>query len=111
RKSFWTIVDGYALPGAIRSLARFGSVGDIEFQIISYEQVEFAIAVIIDEGAAGAPALSISKHSRLLRHITETTIAIISVENVLAPIRNEQIFIAVVVVISNAYCRRPAAAS
>src|SRR5690242_13131371 len=67
-----------------------------------------AIAVIVNESAAGAPALAVSAHTRLVGYIGKRAIAIVVVESVLAEVSDEQVFVAVVVVIANAHALSPA---
>src|SRR6202035_5461209 len=68
-----------------------------------------AVAVIVDECAAGAPASLFSGDSGLLAHVGKSSVAVVVVENVLAVVSYEQIFEAVVVVVSDANALAPAA--
>ena len=59
-----------------------------------------AVAVVIDERAAGAPARAFMQQAGGFGDIGESAIAVVAIEDVLAPIRDEEIFEAVVVVIA-----------
>jgi hypothetical protein len=50
--------DGDAFPHAAGAGAGFGSGGEIEVDVVGDDQVELAVAVIVDEGAASAPLLA-----------------------------------------------------
>ena len=49
-------VDRNALPQAVGALPGSGAVGEVEAQVVGDEQIEPAVAVVVDERAAGAPA-------------------------------------------------------
>ncbi len=66
-----------ALPDAYRGLARSGRFGKIEMDVVSHGEVQLAVAVIIDESAAGTPFLSGSGHSGLFGHFEERAITLI----------------------------------
>src|SRR5215510_6423280 len=66
-----------------------------------------AVAVIIHEGASAAPTPFAAEESRFTRHIGESSVAIVAIENVVAPVGDKQILIAVVVVIPDANTLSP----
>src|SRR5437016_14638218 len=66
------------------------------------------IAVIVDERRPGAPARFFADQSGVLRYIGEGSVAIVPIEFVLSPVRNEQILEPVVVVVADTNARRPA---
>src|SRR4029077_10758313 len=67
-----------------------------------------AVAIVINERGAGAPARRIIREARFLRYVGESAIATVAKEGVLSVIGDEKIFEAVVVVIPDADGRRPA---
>src|SRR5580704_10546558 len=101
-KSARSAFDGDAFPIAIDVVAGFGHALEIEIDIVGNEEIKMAVAVVIDEGCAGTPARFLAYQSRGLRHVGESAVAVVAIEFVLSPIRNEEILEAVVVVIADA---------
>ena len=71
-------------------------------QVIRDEQVQFAVAIVVDQGAAGAPAGSLPAQTGLLRDVGEGAVAVVAVQDVLSPVGDEQIVKAVVIVVADA---------
>ncbi len=67
-----------------------------------------AVAVVIDKAASCAPLVSRGFQTGLLRHIGECSVAIVVIENVLAPVGHQQVRESVVVVVAGAAALRPA---
>src|SRR6185503_5461567 len=65
--------------------------------------------VVVDEGAAGSPALPRAGEPRLLGHVLEAAVAAVAVETVLPPVRDVEVDVAVVVVVARARALPPAA--
>ena len=80
---------------------------EIEFEIIGDEQIQPAVAIVIDERAARAPARPSMQQAGLLRHIGERAVAVVAVKDVLAPVGDEQIVEPVVVVVAHGDRRTP----
>ncbi len=99
--------DGNTLPHAGRPLARRKSGGRIKVDVVGHDQIELAVAIIVDEGAARAPGFAAARDMRFFADVGERAIAIVVVENVFAVVRNIQIFEAVVVVIAHAHALTP----
>ena len=93
---------------AIRALPRTRRRRRIEVDVVGDEQIEAAVAVVVEEAAAGAPALRRSRHAGLLGHVGERAVAVVVVEDVAAPVADEQIVEAVVVVVADAAALSPA---
>ena len=70
-----------------------------------------AVAVVVEEGASGAPAYAILEQTGLLRDVGEGSVAVVAHEAVLAPEAAEEIVEAVVVVIADADAGLPAGES
>src|SRR5437667_12825507 len=84
-----------------RSRLRNRSSSQIEIDIVGDEEIEFAVAIVVDKCTAGVPALAVTAHARFLGHIGERAIAIVAIKNILADIADEQIVEAVVGVAPN----------
>src|SRR5437016_11061704 len=83
-------------------------MSEIDIDIVGDEQIELAVAIVVDKCTAGVPALAVTAHARFLGHIGERAIAIVVIKNILAEIADEEIFEAVVVVVTNANALSPA---
>ena len=85
----------------------------IEIDIVGDEEIQMAVAVIIDEMCSRCSSGSSGPgwiRPGFLRYIGERAVAIIAVERVLAVVSDEQIVVAVVVVIADAASLSPAGA-
>ena len=78
-----------------------------EIHIARDEEVHFAVAVVIDEAAPGAPWASRGLQTGFLRDVGERTIAVVVIQNRLSPVGHGQIKISVVVVIAHARALSP----
>src|SRR6185312_15404904 len=90
-KSARTAVDRDAFPGAVGILAGLGKMRQIERDVVGDEEIEPAIAVVVDEAAARAPTLARIVEAGLFRDIGERAVAVVAVENIVAPVGDEQI--------------------
>src|SRR5256885_2338793 len=91
-----------------RSRLRNRSSGQVEIDVVGDEEIEFAVAIVVDKCTAGVPALAVTAHARFISYIRERAITIVVIKNVLAEIADEEIFEAVVVVVTNANALSPA---
>src|SRR5438034_10454586 len=91
-----------------RSRLRNWSRSQIKIDVVGDEQIEFAVAIVVDKRAASVPTLAVPAHAGFVGHIGERAIAVIVVKHVLAKIGDEEIFEAVVVVVTNANALSPA---
>ena len=66
-----------------------------------------AVPIVVDKRTSGSPPLARFEQARLAGHVGERAIAVVAVQHVLSPIRDEQVFVAVVIVIANGDRRRP----
>ena len=80
----------------------------VEVDVVGDEEVEFAVAIVIDESATCGPAGSHARDSGLLADVGEGAVAVVVVEHVLAVVGDEQIVVAVVVVVADADALSPA---
>ena len=104
-------VDGQPQVPTVSIGAGLGRRVEAELEIVGDKQIETAVAVIVEEGAAGVVAHAILNEARFARHIAKAFAAFVAIEHVLAPVSDEEIGIAVVVVIARADALRPAGAS
>ena len=73
------------------------------------DQVEISVAVKVDEGATCAPALG-REQTAFFGLVAERAIALIPVQNILSPLGDEQIGVAVIVDVTGADALSPAGA-
>jgi len=79
----WSTFDRHALPDAIHPVARFWSGFQVELDVVGHKEIQFAIAVIVDESAARAPLSSVSGNTGLLRDFFEAAVVLVMVEAIL----------------------------
>src|ERR1039457_4697948 len=100
--------DRCALPHTGRPGARRGSGREIEINIIGDDQIEFAVAVVIHEGATRAPSAPLAGNARFLADVGKRTIPVVVIEHVLSVVADEQVVMAVVVVVADTRRLSPA---
>ena len=105
-----TAVHGHALPAAVRVLAGLRQLLERRVQVIRDEEIEAAVAIVVDPGAARAVAHVVLLQARLRGDVGERAVAVVVIEHVLAAAGDEQIVEAVVVVVADGDRRRPARA-
>ena len=88
-------------------LARRGRSGKIEIHVIRDDEIEVAVAVVVDERTTGAPGLTGSRDAGFLRNLGEHSVIVV-VEPVLAVVGDVEIFPSVVVVVADAHALAPA---
>ena len=82
---------------------------EVHVDVVGDEEIELAVAIVVNEGAAGAPARFLAGDARLFADVGEGAVAVVVVENVLAVVGDEQVVEAVVVVVADADALSPAA--
>src|SRR5215472_11638346 len=102
RKAVRAAPDGESLPFTVLGAAGFGYMGQIEIDVVGHEDVQPAIAVIVDESAAGSPARTCHRQPRALGDVFEFAVSEITVEAVVAVIGHEQVGMAVVIDVTGA---------
>ena len=73
--------------------------GEREIQVVRHEQIEIAIAVVIEEGRARAPERI--AHARVACHIGERPVSVVAKQRIRSEARDEEIQVAVVVVVAD----------
>src|SRR5207244_4376015 len=79
----------------------------IEVQIVRHEEVQIAVAVVVDPRATGSVAVPRIPQSRPPRDVREGAVAVVVKQNVLAPAGDEKVVAAVVIVIAYSNAGRP----
>ncbi len=83
----------------------------IEFDVVAHEKIEVSVAVIVEPGAAGAPAILFVVDSGFAGDVGESAVAVVVEQDVVSPEAAEQVVPAVVVVVADADAGLPAGAA
>ncbi len=103
-----TAHDGNTFPDTRGGAAGLGRVLGIEIHVVGDEEIEAAVAIVIDKAAAGGPTDVIVPESGFARDVGEGAVAVVVEENVVSPEGDEEIDEAVVVVVAGADSLAPA---
>jgi hypothetical protein len=106
-KTSSAIVHRNSLPvtRGVPSRLRYGL--EVEDQVVGDDQVEFPIAVIIDAGATRFPSALRLNESGPARYVRESSIAVVTIQDVLTPVSDEQVVKAVIVVVADGDAEGP----
>jgi len=85
-----------------------GCGGEIHVDVIGDEEIEFAVAIVVNEGATAVPAVAVCCDAGFFGDFGEGAVAVIVIETILAEVADEEIVEAVVVVIAEAAALSPA---
>src|SRR5207302_3949029 len=110
RKTARAAIYGYAFPGAVRVFTGLGQLFECCVEIVGYKQVQRAVVVIVDPGAAGAVARGGLAQSGLVGHIRERSIAVIVIKHILTVVSDKDVVETIIVVVTHSHCRSPACA-
>ena len=80
----------------------------VHIDIVGDEEVEMAIAIVVDERAACVPARAFAGDAGFLADVGESSISVVVIENIFAVVGDEEIFVAIVVVVTDADALSPA---
>ena len=83
-------------------------MGGIEVDVARDEEIEAAVAIVVDERAACAPADIVVPESGLACDVAEGAVAIVVEEDVVSPESDEEIDVAVIVIVAGADALAPA---
>ena len=83
--------------------------GEVEIDVVGDEEVEPSVAIVVEERAAGSPARARVRQTRAPRDIFKRAVGAIVVQPVVSEVADEQIVVAVVVVVADARALPPAA--
>ncbi len=109
-KAHGTAVHLNAFPVAGRIFAGLDRLIEIEDQVVRDEQIQMAVAVVIDPGAAGSKMSAGAKQARFFGDVGEGSVAVIVKKNILAPAGDKYVVETVVVIIANGNAAGPHAA-
>ena len=107
RQTLGAAVDRDALPQTVHALARLGGRREIEGQVVRHEEIEVAVAVVVEKRAAGTPPRPGHRQAGGGAAIVEPAVAAIAVQPVGAEGRDVDVDGAVVVVVAGADRRGP----
>src|SRR5471030_3306859 len=97
-----------ALPLAGRVFPGFGSLGQIQVNVVGHEQIEPPIAIVVYERTTGPVSHSGDGQVRFGGGVGELSVAQVFVKAVIAVVGHQQIGLAVVVIVAHADALRPA---
>src|SRR5439155_8595542 len=80
----------------------------VEIDVVGDEEIEAAVAIVVDESAAGVPALAGAGDAGFFADVGKGAVAVVVVEDVFPEVRDEEIVEAVVIVIADADALSPA---
>src|SRR5208283_1203460 len=93
-------------PHALAGVAGLGGVGGVELEIVGDEEVEVAVAVVVEKGATGAPTEGTSE-TAYCGLVPKRPVTLVVPQRVVAPGGDEEIDVAVVVDIAGADALAP----
>ncbi len=67
-----------------------------------------AVAIVVDESAAGVPALAIARDAGFFADVSESAVAVVMIENIFSEVGNEEIVETVVIIVADARALSPA---
>ena len=94
-------------PLAISTRARLGNFAAVKLDVPRERQIELAIKVVVEERAAGVPADCIRFQPSRFRDVFECPIAFVVIKHAVTVISDEQVLVAIVVVIADASALSP----
>ena len=78
-----------------------------EVHVACDKQVNFSVAVIVNKTAARVPLVARGPEPSFFSHVSKRAVAIVVIQNILAPVCHEQVQVAVVLKIANAATLTP----
>src|ERR1700721_4353733 len=94
-------VDGHALVTAAGDIKRrLGTVLLIDLDVVGYIQIEIAVAVVIHKSSPGAKMDALVDEPCFFRNIGKGAIAVVAIQLVLPVVSDEEVFVAVIVVVA-----------
>ena len=85
-----------------------GRGGEIEVDVVGDEQVETAVAVVVDERRARSPSEPRVLQAGALGQLGKRSVAVVAIQAVLAVVGDEQVLVAVIVVVARGGALAPA---
>ena len=100
--------DGHAFPDAAEALSGRGDLVEIEVDVVGDGDVELAVAIVVDEGAAGAPLLAGAGDPGFAGYLAKRAVALVVEEAVEAVSGDVDVVVSIVVVVADAGALSPA---
>src|SRR5215469_7699273 len=85
-----------------RSGFRHRSCFQIQINVVGDEKVQMTITIIVDEGASSIPAGAFPAYTGFIGNVSKSSVAIIVIKSILAVVGNENVFVAVIIVVADA---------
>ena len=101
---------GNALPLAVAARSRLRDLRAIEVEVAGDDEVELAVEVVVQPGAARVPARLRGAQARAVRGLHEAAVAFVAIQHAPAEVGDEEIGVAVVVVVGRADALAPSRA-
>src|SRR5581483_1225427 len=86
---------------AVHCRTRLWRTRQIKVHVTCNEQIEMAIAIVVQKAAASAPAIRRPGHAGFFRNVAKRTVAIVVIKDIFSEVRDKKIIEAVVVVVAN----------
>src|SRR5439155_1759819 len=102
------VIGGRDAHAGLRLAVGAESATSFDGDVVGDEKIEAAVAIVVDESAAGVPALAVSGDSGFFADVSECAIAVVVIENILSEVGDEEIVETVVVVVAYANTLSPA---
>src|SRR5438128_1166920 len=108
RQTAWTAQDRCPLPLTLRFISGSRRTGKVKVDVVNDNQVEKTVPVKVHKSTTRAPPGLRSEKPSGLGFITERPVTLIVVENVLPPLRYEEVYMSVTVDVTRANALPPA---
>ena len=83
----------------------------MQIDIIGYEKIEVAIAIVVEKSASRSPAsIAFVKQPRLPGDIGKRAVSIVAVKNILTVVSDEDIFKTIIVIVTDGHSTGPTCA-
>ena len=99
------------VEAAVRRFARKRYALRVEVHVVGDEQVQMAIAIVIEKTTTGSPPVPAARDAGLLGNIGESAVTVVVIEHVPAPVADKQVVEAVVVIVADTAALAPSGVS
>src|SRR5438067_2368471 len=103
----WTTIHRNALPGTVEVRTWLWNFRNIEINVVGDEEIEVAIAVVVQKRAASPPSGVLVVQSGFFGDVSKGSVAVVPIKFVLTVVGAEQVLKSVIVIVPNAYGGRP----
>ena len=102
-----TAVHRHPFPPAVRVLTRSGQLLECRLEVLRDEEIEPAVAIVVDPRAPRAVAHRLLSQAGLPGHVRKRAVAVVVIQHVVAVVGDEEIVKSVVVVVADCHRRGP----